>query len=86
MICVDCGGYDELGTCVCFGDSWPSQETKQICHFCGVDLFVPPDVNLRMCNLCAIQLDHVGCCRCVRCNLTWLEDGEGSVCRVCRVL
>ena len=60
---------------------------KQICHFCGVDLFLRrTDLNIRMCVPCGLALNHVECCKCVVCNNVWLVDGEGSVCQSCKSL
>lgn len=63
-------------------------QPKQICHFCGVDLFLPDtDLNIRMCVPCGIQLDNSECGRCVRCNRSWLLAEENcSVCETCRSL
>ncbi len=99
MICHDCGGSDLQGTCVCYLD-WgmgaiddhdfplePELQTNQICHFCGVDLFLPrTDLNVRMCVPCGLGLNHDECCKCVICNNVWLVDGDGSVCESCKSL
>ena len=65
----------------------PEVQSKQICHFCGVDLFLPRTyLNIRMCVPCGLQLDHKECCKCVVCNITWLVREEGSVCIFCKSL
>ncbi len=62
-------------------------DLKQICHFCGVDLFLPRvDLNVRMCVPCGLGLNHEECCKCVICNNVWLVDGDGSVCESCKSL
>ena len=99
IICIDCGGYEELDTCVCHEPaidimdlSCLKTEPKQICHFCGVDLFLPrTDLNIRMCVPCGLALNHEECCRCIICNKTWLIDecvdvASGSVCVSCKSL
>ena len=118
-ICIDCGGYDELGTCVCYDefspesdmscrkltkdertrrmdiltdgcdgyDDEPEAQPKQICHFCGVDLWLQrTDLNIRMCVPCGLELDHQECCKCIVCDKVWMVDGEGSVCEFCMTL
>lgn len=71
--------------CTCDSDS--EVQPKQICHFCGVDLFLPrTDLNVRMCVTCGLALNHEECCKCVVCNNVWLVDGEGSVCQSCKSL
>lgn len=70
----------------------PEIQPKQICHFCGVDLFLPnTDVTIRMCVPCGLALNHEECCRCIVCNKTWLVDecvdvASGSVCEICKSL
>ncbi len=99
MICQECGGSDMDGTCLCSYDSLlydsldtlgilsPEEQVKQICHFCGVDLFLPKtDLNIRMCVPCGLALDHVECYKCIVCTKTWLVDGETGVCCFCKSL
>ncbi|KKM25178.1 hypothetical protein LCGC14_1597610 [marine sediment metagenome] len=63
------------------------KDLKQICHFCGVDLFLcETDLDMRMCASCASLLNHKGCNVCVRCNVAWLVAGAGSVCALCKIL
>lgn len=93
--CQDCGGYGGLGTCLCDYDDilreglglFESEtQVNQICHFCGVDLFLPAKVNIRMCISCGLGLNHKDCYKCVVCNESWLINGEGSVCVFCKSL
>ncbi|KKL86274.1 hypothetical protein LCGC14_1946380 [marine sediment metagenome] len=63
------------------------KDFKQICHFCGVDLFLyKTDSKILTCLSCATELDHDDCTECVRCNKTWLVGGNGSVCALCKIL
>lgn len=72
-----CEGYDDE----------PAAQTNEICHFCGVDLFLPrTDLNIRMCVPCGLALNHEECCKCIICNKGWLVDEEGSVCESCTSL
>lgn len=83
--CVECGGYEALDTCIC--EDFPDPEAKQICHFCGVDLFLTrTDLNIRMCVPCGLALNHEECCKCVVCNHAWLVDEDRSVCEFCMSL
>lgn len=94
--CENCGGYDGLGTCLCDYDDLlrealepfePPVDAKQICHFCGVDLFLPrTDLNIRMCVSCGLALNHEHCCSCIVCNKTWLVDDNECVCESCMSL
>ena len=115
MRCLECGGSDLQGTCVCSYEFPPEpdmspiedrerwlgmltgpppyasveipDDLKQICHFCGVDLFLPKtDLDIRMCVPCGLGLNHEECCKCVVCDKIWLVRGEGSVCEFCRSL
>lgn len=97
MKCHECGGSDLQGSCVCSYEFPPEsnlvqEQPKQICHFCGVDLFLPrTDLNIRMCVPCGLALNHEECCKCIVCDKTWLMDEcvgvpSGSVCESCRSL
>ena len=88
------GGCDDIDpdTLLCAGrllyeNVESPEDAKQICHFCGVDLFLyKANSKILTCRSCATQLDHDDCTECVRCNQTWLVDGSGSVCALCRIL
>lgn len=91
--CDECKGYSVYGTCVCDLEfpvlELPEPENaKQICHFCGVDLFLPrADFNVRMCVPCGLELKHSETTICVVCTTPLLElDPNCSVCASCRSL
>ncbi len=99
MICLECGGSDMDGTCLCSYDSLlydslevlgilrPEEQVKQICHFCGVDLFLPKtDLTIRMCVPCGLALNNKDTIRCIVCEKTYLDDYNCSVCESCKSL
>jgi len=97
--CDECGGYNAIGTCFCdydsilsdtldhFGTLEPEAHLKQICHFCGVDLFLPhTDLNIRMCVPCGLALNNEDTIRCIVCEKSCLDDLNCSVCESCKSL
>ena len=65
----------------------PYAALKQICHFCGVDLFLQrTDLNIRMCVPCGLSLNNRDTVKCIVCDKTYLDDYDYSVCESCRSL